>query len=437
MRLEDAPYGSYVELELVNGKTLRGILMPRSELDPEDIVVLKLDNGYNVGIKTDKIKAFRVIKEYVPEKEVKRKITQREDLPRIGLFATGGTIGSKVDYATGAVTAKYSAEDILDLVPEISEIANIEGFLIFNKLSENLTPRDWKLIASKVAEKLDEFEGVVITHGTDTMAFTASALSFMFERLGKPVILTGAQRSSDRPSSDVHLNLLASVRLAATGRIAEVMVVMHGETEDTYALAHRGVRVKKLHTSRRDAFVTVNDVPLAKIWKDHIEYLREDYRPRSSEPAELFQDLEERVAIVKYYPGMDPEILELLVDRGYRGILLEGTGLGHVGEHLLPVIQRGREEGVIFAMVSQCIWGRINMNVYSTGRRLLRLGVLPAEDMTLEAAYAKLMYLLGKYPGDEQKIRELFGKNLRGELSLRSNYLVSRPPKFYYHENCF
>ena len=431
-------YGSYVEIELINGKILRGILMPRSELDPDDIVVLKLDNGYNIGIKKNRIKDLRILREYRPEKEIRRKVVQREDLPLIGLFATGGTIGSKVDYATGAVTAKYSAEDILDLVPEISELARVEGFLIFNKLSENLTPDDWQTIASKVYERLPDLRGVVITHGTDTMAFTASALSFMFETLGKPVILTGAQRSSDRPSSDVHLNLLASVRLAAQGDVAEVLVVMHGETEDTYALAHRGVRVKKLHTSRRDAFVTVNDVPVAKIWKDRIDYLRRDYNPRNDnlEPR-LFLNIEKRVAVVKYYPGMDPEILELLVDRGYRGVVLEGTGLGHVGEQLFQAIQRGREEGVIFVMVSQCIWGRVNMNVYSTGRRLLRLGVIPAEDMTLEAAYAKLMYLLGKYPEDEQKIRELFQRNLRGELSLRSNYLVSRPPKFYYHENCY
>ncbi|NPA86028.1 MAG: Glu-tRNA(Gln) amidotransferase subunit GatD [bacterium] len=425
--------GDYVEIQLHNGKILKGIVMPRSELDTTDVLILKLDNGYNIGIRKDKIARIEIVKKYSIEKEVERVVQRKEGLPVIGMFATGGTIGSRVDYATGAVTAKYSAADILDLVPEIADIANVEGHLIFNMLSENLTPAHWIEIARKISEHLDEYYGIVITHGTDTMAFTAAALAFMLEQQRIPVILTGAQRSSDRPSSDVHLNLLCAVR-AACSDVAEVCIAMHGETEDTYVLLHRGVRAKKLHTSRRDAFVSVNDVPLAKIWKERIEFLRNDYKKRNQDKENrIFLNIEQRVALLKFFPGMPAELVDVLVDKGYKGLVIEGTGLGHVGEYLLPAIRRAVEEGLVVCMVSQCIWGRINMCVYSTGRKLLQAGVVPCEDMTAEAALSKLMYLLGKY--DAETAKKLMPVNLKGEISERSSYLVSRPPKFYYHES--
>ena len=408
-------------VESENGTTVEyeGIVMPPYELSSGETLTLKLDNGYNIGILVDNIVEIEVLEKAKPgeKKEFKAVLPKNPELPNVAILGTGGTIASRIDYKTGAVHPAFTAEELALAVPEIFKLANITPKLIMNILSEDMRPEYWRKIANEIAKALNSGEdGVVIAHGTDTMAYTAAALSFMLGNLHKPVILVGAQRSSDRPSSDAAMNLTCSVRMA-TANFGEVAVVMHGETGDTYCLAHRGTKVRKMHTSRRDAFRSINDIPVAKIWADgRIEFLREDYRKRSEGEVFVDGEMEEKVALVKSFPGMQKEILEFFIDKGYKGIVLEGTGLGHVPTYLIDTIERATQEGITVCMTSQCLYGRVNLNVYSTGRRLLRAGVIPCEDMLPETAYVKLMWVLGKTQNQEE-VRKMMLKNYAGEIT--------------------
>ncbi|WP_456367951.1 Glu-tRNA(Gln) amidotransferase subunit GatD, partial [Thermococcus sp.] len=344
--------------------TFEGLVMPPYELSPGETLTIKLDNGYNVGVLIDAIESVEVLEKAVekPKMTFQEVLPTREGLPNVTILGTGGTIASRIDYKTGAVHPAFTAEELAKAVPEIFEMANVTPKLIMNILSEDMKPTYWVKIAEEVAKALNSGEdGVVIAHGTDTMGYTASALSFMLRNLTKPVVLVGAQRSSDRPSSDSAMNLTCAVRMA-TSEVAEVMVVMHGETSDTYCLAHRGTKVRKMHTSRRDAFRSINDVPIARVWpKGEIEFLRSDYRKRSEGEVEVDGKMEEKVAILKIYPGISGEILDFLVDRGYKGVVIEGTGLGHVPQDFIPHVQRAVEEGVAVCVTSQCLYGRVNL----------------------------------------------------------------------------
>ena len=398
--------------------TFEGIVMPPYELSPGETLTIKLDNGYNVGILIDAIEEVEVIEKASgrPKMEFKEVLPKREGLPNVRVLGTGGTIASRIDYKTGAVHPAFTAEELAKAVPEIFEIANITPELIMNILSEDMRPEYWRKIAEEVARALNGGEdGVVIAHGTDTMGYTAAALSFMLRDLTKPVVLVGAQRSSDRPSSDAAMNLTCAVKMA-TSDAAEVMVVMHGETADTYCLAHRGTKVRKMHTSRRDAFRSINDLPIARIWSDRIEFLRTDYRRRSEGEVRVDGRMEEKVAILKIYPGISGELLDFLVDRGYKGVVIEGTGLGHVPQKFIPHVQRAVEEGVAVCVTSQCLYGRVNLNVYSNGRKLLKAGAIPCEDMLPETAYVKLMWVLG-HTDDPDEVRRMMLTNYAGEIT--------------------
>ncbi|NPA05149.1 MAG: Glu-tRNA(Gln) amidotransferase subunit GatD [Crenarchaeota archaeon] len=425
--------GDLVEVSRPDGTRYRGVLMPRYALSGKPILVIKLDNGYNIGVRVTPGTRLRVI----ATREEVLKAARRSGAPaviplieeqpppgpkpRIMIIGTGGTIASKIEYETGAVKPAFSAEEILEAVPEIGFIADIEAEVLFNILSENMRPELWEKIAERVARHIAEgFNGIVITHGTDTMAYTAAALSFALRGLPVPVALVGAQRSSDRPSSDAAFNLHAAVLFAAKADAAEVAVVMHGEPSDSYALAHRGTKVRKMHTSRRDAFQSINSTPLARIVpkENKIEMLMKPLRRRGEEELRLENGFERKVALIKYYPGMYGEIIDVLVDKGYRGIVLEGTGLGHVGEWLIEPIKRAVEEGVAVVMTSQCLFGRVNMNVYTTGRKLIAAGVIPGGDMLPETAFVKLSWILHRVH-DLKEVRRIFLENLAGEYNPR------------------
>ncbi|AMM54794.1 Glu-tRNA(Gln) amidotransferase subunit GatD [Pyrococcus kukulkanii] len=412
-------YVKVVKVEDDDKVEYEGLIMPPYELSEGDTLVIKLDNGYNVGIAVNKIVSIEVIEraKAKPEVHFRAELEPKPGLPSITILGTGGTIASRIDYETGAVYPAFTAEELAKAVPEIFEIANVKPKLLFNIFSEDMKPSHWVKIAHEVAKELNSGAyGVVVAHGTDTMGYTSAALSFMLRDLNKPVILVGAQRSSDRPSSDAAMNLICSVRMA-TSEVAEVMVVMHGETGDTYCLAHRGTKVRKMHTSRRDAFRSINDIPIAKIWSDgRIEFLRDDYRRRSEGDVWVDDKLEEKVALVKIYPGVSPEIIDFFVDRGYKGIVIEGTGLGHTPNDMIPSIRRAVEEGVAVCMTSQCLYGRVNMNVYATGRKLLKAGVIPCEDMLPETAYVKLMWVLG-HTQDLNEVRNMMLTNYAGEIT--------------------
>jgi glutamyl-tRNA(Gln) amidotransferase subunit D len=401
------------------GKTYDGILMPRNELADENHIVIKLDSGYNIGVKLDKSTKIK-LKEKAKPVSQKNDTSFREDpsLPNVTILGTGGTIASKIDYKTGAVAPAFSAKELHSAIPELSTISNIKTKMLFNILSENMTPEHWKTIAREVQNELNgDAHGVIIAHGTDTMGYTGAALGFMIKNLQKPVVLVGSQRSSDRPSSDSAMNLLSAARVAVSDA-AGVFVVMHGSLSDDYCLIHKGTRVRKMHSSRRDAFRSINEPPIGRV-SDKVEFT-EKVSKRGKGKANLNVRFETKVAFVKAHPGMSRGLMDHIVDN-YKGIVIEGTGLGHLPEDLLPSFEKARELQIPLVMTTQTIYGRVDMKVYSTGRHLLELGVIPGGDMLPETAWIKLMHALGQ-TSDMVKIRKIMESNLAGELSK-----VSRP----------
>ncbi len=389
------------------GRIFEGIVMPSFT----GKLVLKLDNGYNVGF--DEYEILEVFEEEVRQAPLPE-VVWREGLPEVKVISTGGTIASKVDYRTGAVTSQFSAEEIVSDIPELAEICKIDASLLYNILSENMKPENWIELAREVYKALKkDYEGVIITHGTDTMHYTASALAFMLST-PKPVVLVGAQRSSDRPSSDAAVNMVCAAYTALSD-LGEVVVVMHGTTSDDFCYIHRGVKVRKNHTSRRDAFQSVNYPPLGKVEYPggKIVWIAERFR-RGERKLKLRDKLEKKVVLIKFFPGLSAEILEFYYEKGYRGFVIEGTGLGHVSTDWVETVKRVAEDSLI-VMTSQCLWGRVCDRVYDTGRYLLQAGVIEGEDMLPEVALVKLMWLLGNYSLEEAK--ELVRKNLVGEIN--------------------
>ncbi|MEM4575433.1 MAG: Glu-tRNA(Gln) amidotransferase subunit GatD [Archaeoglobaceae archaeon] len=393
------------------GRIFEGIVMPSFTGN----LVLKLDNGYNVGfVEYELLEVIEEI-EKVPRK---LEIVKKEGLPEIKIISTGGTIASRVDYRTGAVTSQFTAEEIIADVPEIAEICNISAELLYNILSENMKPVYWIELARRVYRALKDHEGVIVTHGTDTMHYSSAALSFMLST-PKPVIFVGAQRSSDRPSSDAAMNLLCSAKLSVSD-VGEVLVCMHGSSSDDFCYAHRGVKVRKMHTSRRDAFQSINAKPVAKISYPslEIEWLSWRFR-RGERNLELKDKLEEKVVLIKFFPGLSAEIMEFFYSKGYRGFVIEGTGLGHVSTDWISTLKKICEDSVV-VMTSQCLYGRVCDRVYDTGRDLLKAGVIEGEDMLPETALVKLMFLLGNY--DVETAKKLVKMSLVGEIENRSLY---------------
>lgn len=400
-----------------------GILMPRSQVGSDQFhLVIKLASGYNIGIKLSqdsqvrRIKIGRKKQTVSSEKEINAK-----NLPTASILSTGGTIASKVDYQTGAVNPSLSAQDLYDTVPELGNYAKVRAKVIMSVLSENIRPNDWTKIARSVASEIKAgSDGVVIAHGTDTLGFTAAALSFALQDLPVPVVLVGSQRSSDRPSSDAAMNLIGAINLATRADAAAVFVLMHAEIGDSYLHAHLGTRTRKFHTSRRDAFQSVNSYPLYRVYgEDVIEICSPIQRRNSERKINLKPKFEEKVALVKTNPGIEASQIDLLVETGYKGIVIEGTGLGHAPDRLQPSIKKAVDAGIVVAMSSQCLFGRINMNVYRSGVELLDIGVVPCEDMFPETALVKLMWVLANSK-DHVSAKHLFLKPLAGEIDMRS-----------------
>ncbi len=401
--------GKWVKIR-AKGRIFEGIAMPS-----EGRLVLKLDNGYNVGFYDYEVLEVKDVETF---QLTPPKLERNPELPDVKVISTGGTIASRVDYKTGAVTSQFTAEEIVADIPELSEICNIDAELLFNILSENMKAEHWIKLAREIYKSLKEdYAGVIVTHGTDTMHYTSSAISFML-RTPKPVIFVGAQRSSDRPSSDAAVNMICAAH-AATSDLGEVAVVMHATTSDDYCYIHRGVKVRKNHTSRRDAFQSVNYPPLGKVWTDgKIEWIAERFK-RGERELILRDRLEEKVVLIKFHPNLPPDILEFFYNKCYRGFVLEGTGLGHVSTDWIDTIKRIAEDSVV-VMTSQCLWGRICDRVYDTGRYLLKAGVIEGEDMLPEVALTKLMWLLGNY--DLEEAKKLVKANLVGEINERTSY---------------
>lgn len=414
---------------VTNAGEFTGIILPRSETADEHHIVLKLRSGYNIGIAASKVIDIKVgdrkVAQYkIPEKE----FPYDPKKPRVKLFGTGGTIASRLDYRTGAVIPAFSPGELYGSVPELADYCNLETEKLYGVFSENMGPEQWIGTAKAIAREIEKgVQGIVIGHGTDTMHHTAAILSFMVQNSPIPIVMVGSQRSSDRPSSDAASNLIHAVKTAAESDIAEVMVCMFGPTSDVYGLLHRGTRVRKMHSSYRSTFRTVGDLPLAMVDKTKIVPLRQDYKRRRSDKNVIINTaFEEKVSIVYYYPNMKPDIIDSLVDNGYKGIVIAGTGLGHVNKPLYPSLKRAYEKGVAIYMTVQTLWGYVQMYVYDTGRDMMALGVVPAANMLPEVAYMKLCWALGQTT-DLEKVKEIMLTPIAGEITERepsNGYLI-------------
>lgn len=424
----DARVWSDVEVKTEKG-TFTGIVLPRSETADPLHVVLKLRSGYNVGVAAGTIQGITV----QGRREAHYKIPEKEfpydpKKPRVKLLGTGGTIASRLDYRTGAVIPAFSPGELYGSVPELADICNLETEKLYGVFSENMGPEQWIGTARAIGREIERgVEGIVIGHGTDTMHHTAGILSFMVQQSPVPIVMVGSQRSSDRPSSDAALNLMHSVKTAAESDIAEVMVCMFGPTSDEYGLLHRGTRVRKMHSSYRSTFRTISDVPLAMVSREKITPLRDDYKRRRQDKNVVVNTaFEEKVSIVYYYPNMKPDIIDALIDNGYRGIIIAGTGLGHVNKPLYPSLKRAHEKNIAVYMTVQTLWGYVQMYVYDTGRDMMELGVVPGANMLPEVAYVKLGWALGQ-TDDLARVREIMMTPVAGEITERepsNGYLI-------------
>jgi len=391
-------------------------IMPRYEHSDDRHIVVKFKSGYNVGLEISNIKKIEYVSSIDTNQPKEPTATKpKPQLPKILLLSTGGTIASKVDYRTGSVTPALSAHDLYAIVPELDEIANVDAEVLFSEYSENLTPEHWK----KTAEKLDsysksDYKGVIVAHGTDTMQYTAAFLSFALAGFPIPIVLVGSQRSSDRPSSDAASNLIAAAKFIVKSNTNGVFVSMHNSENDDDIACHFGTRVRKNHTSKRNAFETIGAIPAFIVKQDEIirntksQYFKQkQYTPKIN--------VDTGVALVKYYPGYDPRLVRDLINHGCKAIIFEGTGLGHVGKNMYDVIKEAKERQIFLGMTSQCHDGRVNMAIYESGRDLLHLGITPLSDMISETALVKAMWALGNTK--DGKIDRLMTENIASEYT--------------------
>jgi len=403
-------------VEIIADIAYSGMIMPRFEHRDDKHIVLKLKNGYNIGLELDKIQKIEKIQSEDKRMENYENYEKNPTLPKILLLSTGGTIASKVDYRTGAVTPVLTAKELNSSVPELAEIANIDAEVLFSEYSENIMPEHWV----KIAEKLDQlsksdYSGIIIAHGTDTMHYTSSFLSFALSGYPIPIALVGSQRSSDRASSDAALNLIGAVRFLLECKTNGVYVVMHQDENDEVIACHFGTRVRKNHTSKRGAFQTIGDMPAFFVVNGNIQrnnlkdfFKEKEYKSRIN--------LKTNVALIKYHPGYDPILFEKILGMDYQAIIFEGTGLGHIGKTMYDVVKKAKEKGVFLGMTSQCIDGRVRMTVYESGRDLLDLGIIPLENMIPEVALVKAMWALGN-SNNAKEVEKIMLKDIASEIS--------------------
>ncbi|MDO8842244.1 Glu-tRNA(Gln) amidotransferase subunit GatD [Methanocalculus sp.] len=403
--------GDLVKCSL-KGEIIEGVYIT----ERDGMAVIKLGSGYNIGIPPSQVEYIEK-SEQIPIAETT--VIQNQALPELAIISTGGTIASSVDYRTGAVTSRSNADEIIRAIPRLATIGRFRTRQPFTILSENMKPSMWVDLARTIHDEIEEgAAGVIVTHGTDTMAYSASAVSFMLDT-PVPVIFVGSQRSADRPSSDNAMNALCSAAVASAD-LGEVGVCMHGTVNDDYCAVHRATRVRKMHTSRRDAFQSIGASPIATISYPELEISTgADAIRRSSRELALFDRMEERCGLLSFYPGMDPAILEFY--SSYRGLVIAGTGLGHISTMLMDGIRECISNGTTIIMTSQCLHGRVCDRVYDTGRDLLAAGVIEGEDMLPETALVKLMWVLGQ-TDDQEEISRMMKENLKGEIQRRSAY---------------
>lgn len=420
MSLEEI--GNIVKIK-IGEEMIEGTILPSVDAN---VLFIKLKSGYNIGINRNEIKEIKKVgkSEEIRFPEISEK--QDENKPGIAMIATGGTISSRLDYTTGGVKWLMKPEQLFFLAPKLFNIVKINSIeRPFMIASENMSAKHWKILAEQTAKLLnkDENKGVIITHGTDTLHYTSSALSFMLKNLNKPVILTYSQRSTDRGSTDTALNLTCSA-YAALSDIAEVILIGHSSTDDNSCYALRGAKCRKMHSSRRDAFRPINELPIAQIDDEgKIKTLNNYYKKRNNDKVIADTKFEDKIALIKFFPGADPSIIEHYTNDGYKGLVIEATGLGHVSteeseKNWIPAIKKGISKGMTICFSAQTIYGRLDPYVYSPGRKLLDLGIIFLEDILPETAYVKLGCVLG-HTTNKEKIKEMMLENIAGEFNNR------------------
>ncbi|MFB6203366.1 MAG: Glu-tRNA(Gln) amidotransferase subunit GatD [Candidatus Nanohaloarchaea archaeon] len=411
--------------DLVKADGRKGKLMPKPESGDEEVLLLKLDSGYNVGVSPEELEL--VEKRDMDERE-KPPVEHDEDRPDVMILHTGGTIASRISYEKGGVKPEFDPEDLVEMYPELAEEVNIHSEVVAQMLSEDMEPGHWVEIAEKIDEVKDDYDGIVVGHGTDTMQYTGAALSLMLQNIDTGVMLVGAQRSSDRPSSDAAMNLYCAAKFLTETDFQGFGVCMHSGTSDTTCDIMPANKVRKMHTSRRDAFSPVNTEPIGRVDYEEGEVIDEDYENPAGEYRKR-TDLDSDVGYLKVRPGMEPDEIDFLLEKDYSGVIIEGTGLGHMPvnafdektqhhDEILEKIDELADQAVV-VMASQCVNGRINMNVYDAGLKIQQAGVIQAEDMHPELAYVKLVWSLGNSE-DLEEAREKFRKDFSGEITRRS-----------------
>ena len=410
----------------VNGR--EGKLMPKPDTGNSQILNLKLESGYNIGVEPDEIEL--VEKNEASDTESEADLKHEEGKKDILILHTGGTIASRVSYETGGVKASFEQEDMVRMYPEIIEEANIYSDVYVGKImSEDMEPGHWQGIAERIDEVKDDYDGIIIGHGTDTLSDTAAALNLMLKGIDTGVLLVGAQRSSDRPSTDARMNLFCATKFLSDTEFTGIGVCMHKNSSDDVCSILPGAKSRKMHTARRDAFEPVNAEEVATVNYEtgEIDY-EKDERDKEYDKS---TDLNENVGYLKTRPGMDVDKLDFMIKQDYDGVIIEGTGLGHMPisafdeetEHHTEIQEKLEEltEDTLVAMTSNCIHGRLNMDVYDNQVKVKKRGVIEAEDMHPELAYVKLMWSLGQSE-DLEEAQEIFLQNHNGELQQRSMY---------------
>ena len=417
--------GDYVKI-FTNDDTIEGTMLPTPALTGDNSIIIKIYNGYNIGIENKEIKKIEILKKYEIKTEKNSKYVFDKKLPTVSILSTGGTISSKIDYRTGGVYANYTAEDFVDMMPELKNIANINAKKVMSLMSEDLLPKDWINIVKVIKEEIDSgVDGIIITQGTDTFHFSTAMLSFILEEINIPIIFTASQRSIDRGSSDAFMNLICAVKAAAHFDGAEVMSCMHGSINDDHCLLIRGTKLRKMHTSRRDAFRPINDLPFAKVYPEKdIEIINNNYKKadrKKRKESKIISVFENKVALIYIYPGIDPEIIDFYLKKGYKAIVIAATALGHVNTwteySMIPFIKKCNDKKVPVFITSQTLYGRVNPYVYTNLRKVSYEGkAVYLEDMMPETAYVKLGWVLGQTK-DIEKAKEMMLKNYHGELN--------------------
>ncbi len=413
---------SKVEITTDNG-TSTGIILPRNKFSKDGYIEIKLKNGYNIGIPVGRDTQIKVLGE-VPPMEVSfdQDIPPKnKNLPNIYLIGTGGTIASRLDYTTGAVIPAFEPGELYTAVPELSDICNLETEVAYKLLSENIEPSYWLVLAKKIVNLgKKKIDGVVIAHGTDTMSYTAAALSFLLKDLNFPVVLVGSQRSSDRPSSDAAMNLINAVTVAGKANLGEVVLTMMGSSAHDYGFIHRATRVRKMHSSVRHTFRSIGITPLGMIRDGDIQYFTEDLihrSPKSKKKVSCWPKIEDKVALIYSYPAMKGEILDFYIDQGYKGIVFAGSGLGHLPSKMYPAIERAHKKKIPMLMTVQTLWGYTGMDVYETGRELQAIGIIPGKNILPEVGFAKMCWVLGNFETYDEIKNQLL-TNVAGEITL-------------------